>query len=292
RERVFRYFLDEYAAGRTPNPDVLCNSEIKFKAFLDYARRLGAARIATGHYARLHENNGQVRLLKARDTAKDQSYFLHAVDRDALAQSLFPLGDLHKSEVRERALRAGFANHAKRDSTGICFIGERKFREFLGKYLPARPGEMRTPDGEIIGQHQGLMYYTLGQRQGLGLGGRKHGTQAPWYVIGKDLAHNVLLVAQGEHPALLSHELLAHTPHWINHAPPAGAQVMAKTRYRQTDQACTVSMLEDGQFGLRFAQPQRAVTPGQCVVLYQGEACLGGGIIHATDATAAVRLAV
>lgn len=292
RERVFRYFLDEYAAGRTPNPDVLCNSEIKFKAFLNYALRLGAERIATGHYARLREENGQVRLLKARDTAKDQSYFLHAVSQDALARSLFPLGELQKGEVRERALRAGFANHAKKDSTGICFIGERKFREFLGKYLPAQPGEMHTPEGECVGQHQGLMYYTLGQRQGLGLGGRKHGTEAPWYVIGKDLARNVLLVAQGEHPALLSHDLLAQSPHWINGAPAPGAQLVAKTRYRQADQACTVLTLEDGQFALHFTQPQRAVTPGQYAVLYQGEECLGGGVIHATDASAAVRLTV
>ncbi len=292
RDRVFRYFLDEYAAGRTPNPDVLCNSEIKFKAFLNHALRLGAERIATGHYARLREDHGQMRLLKARDTGKDQSYFLHAVAGAALARSLFPLGDLQKGEVRERALHAGFANHAKKDSTGICFIGERKFREFLGKYLPAQPGEMHTPAGECVGEHQGLMYYTLGQRQGLGLGGRKDGTDAPWYVIGKDLARNVLLVAQGEHPALLSHELVAQTPHWIHAAPVPGTQLAAKTRYRQADQACTLLALQNGEFTLRFAQAQRAVTPGQYAVLYQGEECLGGGVIQTTDVAAAGRLAV
>lgn len=280
RDRVFKYFLDEYAAGRTPNPDVLCNSEIKFKAFLHYALRLGADAIATGHYARIARDGSGVRLLKGRDANKDQSYFLHAVARDALARTLFPVGELQKSAVRERAVRAGFANHAKKDSTGICFIGERKFREFLGKYLPARPGIMRTPEGEPVGEHQGLMYYTLGQRQGLGIGGRRDAGEEPWYVVGKNLAENALIVAQGQdHPLLYVGGLTATGLHWITAQPPAGVPLAAKTRYRQPDQRCKIVHFEDKRLIVAFDRPQRAVTPGQYVVFYEGEECLGGGII-------------
>ena len=292
RERVFSYFLDEYAAGRTPNPDVMCNSEIKFKAFLEYALRLGADRIATGHYARTETDSTGTRLLKARDIGKDQSYFLHAVPQAALAKALFPLGELQKHTVRELARTAGFANHAKKDSTGICFIGERRFAEFLGRYLPATPGEIRTPEGELLGTHQGLMYYTLGQRQGLGIGGRHGGDTAPWYVSGKDLKRNILTVVQGhEHPALLQDRLVATQLHWIaRSAPAAEFECGAKTRYRQADQTCRVRILDNGNCDVTFARPQRAITPGQYVVFYQDGECLGGGVIQeaGTDARPAV----
>lgn len=281
RERVFAYFLAEYRAGRTPNPDVLCNSEIKFKAFLDYALRLGADAIATGHYARLAHGPGGTRLLKGLDTAKDQSYFLHAVPQAALRRALFPLGGLRKREVRARALAAGLPNHAKKDSTGICFIGERRFRDFLRRYLPAQPGPMRTPEGDTVGEHIGLMYYTLGQRQGLGIGGRPGAAPLPWYVVDKDLERNTLIVAQGEHPLLYSDALLAGQLHWIGAAPRPGERLAAKTRYRQPDQACTVASLADDRLELHFEQPQRAVTPGQYVVLYRDQECLGGGVIEA-----------
>ncbi|HEX6550060.1 MAG TPA: tRNA 2-thiouridine(34) synthase MnmA [Gammaproteobacteria bacterium] len=286
RERVFSYFLDEYAAGRTPNPDVMCNSEIKFKAFLEYALRLGANRIATGHYARTETDSTGTRLLKARDSGKDQSYFLHAVPQAALAKTLFPLGELQKHAVRELARAAGFANHAKKDSTGICFIGERHFAEFLGRYLPARPGEIQTPEGELLGTHQGLMYYTLGQRQGLGIGGRHGGDTSPWYVSGKDLKRNILTVVQGhEHPALLQDRLVATQLHWIaGSAPAAEFECSAKTRYRQADQTCRVRTLANGNCEVTFARAQRAITPGQYVVFYQGDECLGGGVIQETGA--------
>lgn len=289
RERVFSYFLQEYAAGRTPNPDVLCNSEIKFKAFLDYALRLGADAIATGHYARTRLDANGTHLHKAADGGKDQSYFLHAVSQNALARTLFPLGAMQKSEVRALARTHGFDNHAKKDSTGICFIGERRFSEFLSRYLPATPGEIRSMDGELLGTHQGLMYYTLGQRQGLGIGGRQGADLAPWYVAGKDLQNNTLLVVQGhDHPALLQNGLTATRLHWIAGAPPAGEfACLAKTRYRQADQRCRVCIHDSGDCEVRFEQPQRAITPGQYVVFYRDDECLGGGIIQAETQAAA-----
>lgn len=283
QDRVFRYFLDEYRAGRTPNPDVLCNKEIKFRAFLDHALAQGADAIATGHYARLTTaDDGRKRLLKGRDPAKDQSYFLYALTQEQLARAVFPLGELHKSEVRRIALEAGFANHAKKDSTGICFIGERRFKEFLARYLPARPGEIRTVDGTTLGEHDGLMYYTLGQRKGLGLGGHEAGSGEPWYVVTKDLDENVLYVAQGhDHPLLFRRALTAEKLNWIGGEPPAGMPLScrAKTRYRQPDQACVITALDDERCHVEFERPQRAVTPGQAVVFYRGEECLGGGII-------------
>jgi tRNA-specific 2-thiouridylase len=277
RERVFRNFLAEYQAGRTPNPDVLCNSEIKFKAFLDHAIGMGAQWIATGHYAQVRRRDGRVELLKAADASKDQSYFLYRLTQQQLSRNLFPLGTMLKRDVRALARQIGLANHAKRDSTGICFIGERPFREFLMRYLPTAPGPMRTPDGREVGTHQGLMYYTIGQRQGLGIGGPGE----PWYVAGKDMAHNTLTVVQGhDHPALLSSALEAGQLTWIAGAPPGVPHACAaKTRYRQHDAACTLEALEDGVCEVRFERPQWAVTPGQSLVLYDGEVCLGGGII-------------
>jgi len=282
---VFEHFLAEYRAGRTPNPDVLCNREIKFKTFLDEARALGAEKIATGHYARIDVKDGRYRLLRAVDASKDQSYFLHALGQQQLAATLFPLGGIEKSRVREMARAAALPTHAKKDSTGICFIGERDFRGFLSQYIPANPGEMRTPDGELIGQHQGVMYYTLGQRHGLGIGGR-HGTGGEaWYVVGKDVAANVLYVAQGgENRWLYSRHLRSERPSWIDGAAPATRfRCTARTRYRQADQTCAVEVGDDG-LEVRFDEPQRAVTPGQSVVLYDGEVCLGGAVIAATDA--------
>ena len=280
-ENVFEYFLDEYRAGRTPNPDVLCNREIKFKTFLEHALELGADHIATGHYARVIHRDGYYRLLKARDENKDQSYFLHALGQHQLQHALFPLGELHKPEVRKIAAAQGFSNAAKKDSTGICFIGERKFKDFLGRFLPASPGEMRTPEGEPMGQHDGLMYYTLGQRQGLGIGGNQHGSGDPWYVVGKDLANNVLIVAQGhDHPLLFRDTLQAEQLHWIAERPRSlPFTCRAKTRYRQPDQACTITALDGEHCQVRFEQPQRAVTPGQSVVFYRDDECLGGGVI-------------
>ena len=282
---VFEHFLAEYRAGRTPNPDVLCNREIKFKTFLDEARALGAEKIATGHYARVDERDGHYRLLRAADTAKDQTYFLHALGQRQLQATLFPLGGIDKTQVRAMARAAALPTHAKKDSTGICFIGERDFRSFLARYIPARPGEMRTPDGLRVGEHQGTMYYTLGQRNGLGIGGRQGLGGEPWYVVGKDVAANVLYVAQGgENHWLQSTRLTAETPTWVAGAPPAAAfRCTARTRYRQPDQACEVCVA-DGGLEVRFAHAQRAVTPGQSVVFYDGEACLGGAVIAATDA--------
>jgi len=283
KERVFASFLAEYRAGRTPNPDVLCNAEIKFRAFLDHAMALGADKIATGHYARVEERNGRFALLKGLDPGKDQSYFLHRLTQAQLARTLFPVGHLHKSEVRRIAREAGLANHAKRDSTGICFIGERPFREFLSRYLPREPGPMVTPRGERVGEHEGLMYYTIGQRQGLGIGGRREGAGDPWYVAGKDLAANTLVVVQGhDHELLLRRDLSAADASWIAGMPPSGngAALGAKTRYRQADSACTLDVRDAGSFGLTFEAPQWAVTPGQSAVLYRGEECLGGGIIN------------
>lgn len=282
---VFEHFLAEYRAGRTPNPDVLCNREIKFKTFLDEARVLGADKIATGHYARVDCVDGRYRLLRAVDAAKDQSYFLHALGQRQLAATLFPLGGIEKPRVREMAREAALPTHAKKDSTGICFIGERDFRGFLSQYIPARPGEMRSPDGELIGQHQGVMYYTLGQRSGLGIGGRHGAGGEAWYVVGKDVASNVLYVAQGgENHWLYSRRLRSETPSWVDGAAPATRfRCTARTRYRQVDQACEVEVTGDG-LEVRFDTPQRAVTPGQSVVFYDGEVCLGGAVIAATDA--------
>ncbi len=281
-ERVFSYFLEEYRAGRTPNPDVLCNQEIKFKSFLAHALTLGADGIATGHYARVQERGGKFRLLKARDGNKDQSYFLYTLGQTQLAKTLFPVGELTKPEVRAIAARHGFTNAAKKDSTGICFIGERNFKNFLSRYLPAQPGEMRSVDGVLLGKHDGLMYYTLGQRQGLGIGGRRGMSEEPWYVVGKDTANNVLTVAQGhDHPRLFSRTLMASNLSWVwGCAPHAPFSCTAKTRYRQSDQSCTIGGINDGVCGVLFDKPQWAVTPGQSVVFYQGEECLGGGVIE------------
>lgn len=280
RERVFASFLAEYKSGRTPNPDVLCNAEIKFKAFLDHAMKLGAARIATGHYARVEERDGSFALLKGLDPSKDQSYFLHRLTQAQLGHTLFPVGHLLKSGVRRIAREAGLANHSKRDSTGICFIGERPFREFLSRYLPRDPGPMVTAAGEPISEHLGLMFYTIGQRQGLRIGGRRDSGTEPWYVAGKDPVSNTLTVVQGhDHPLLLRERLNAADASWVSGSAPAeGESLGAKTRYRQADSACAIHP-GSGGFDLDFATPQWAVTPGQSAVLYRGETCLGGGII-------------
>jgi tRNA-specific 2-thiouridylase len=282
---VFKHFLDEYRAGRTPNPDILCNREIKFKTFLDHAIELGGEIIATGHYARVEERQGQFHLLKGKDHKKDQSYFLYTLGQEQLSRTRFPLGELPKTEVRRIAEEAGFINHDKKDSTGICFIGERHFREFLSRYIPAQPGEMRTPEGEKIGQHAGLMYYTLGQRQGLGIGGRKDSTGEPWFVAGKDMDNQILYVVQGDHPWLWSQNLVAEDLSWVAGQPPEfPCRAAAKTRYRQPDQACTITQDENGNIHVEFDDKQRAVTPGQSVVFYKDDDCLGGGIIVSTDA--------
>ncbi|MDH5409370.1 MAG: tRNA 2-thiouridine(34) synthase MnmA [Gammaproteobacteria bacterium] len=282
-DRVFNYFLEEYKAGRTPNPDVLCNKEIKFSAFLDYALQQGAERIATGHYARIDERDGEYFLLRGKDTDKDQSYFLYMLSQDQLAHSLFPIGELEKPKVRELAEQNHLATFNKKDSTGICFIGERDFKNFLQQYLPAQPGEIKTPDGDVIGKHDGLMYYTLGQRQGLGIGGLKKYDNQPWYVADKDLENNILIVVQGhDHPLLLSRSLDAANLLWVSGKQPAlPLKCTAKTRYRQQDAACTIEKIENKQCNVVFDEPQWAVTPGQSVVFYDGEVCLGGGIIQA-----------
>ncbi|MEW5249829.1 tRNA 2-thiouridine(34) synthase MnmA [Microbulbifer discodermiae] len=281
-DHVFEYFLAEYRAGRTPNPDILCNREIKFKAFLEYAEVLGADAIATGHYARRRDSGGHTYLLKGLDSNKDQSYFLHAVGEAEFARSLFPLGELEKPEVRRLAEERGFVTHDKKDSTGICFIGERRFKDFLERYLPAQPGDMETPDGKVMGQHSGLMYHTIGQRQGLGIGGVKGTGDSPWYVVGKDLQRNVLLVAQGAHHPLLYATGLETAPaHWISGPAPAEEfRAQGKTRYRQPDQDCTVRVMPDKSLSVTFDRPQRAITPGQSLVLYRGKTCLGGAVIE------------
>lgn len=281
RQRVFDYFLTEYRAGRTPNPDVLCNREIKFGVCLEHVGRLGGERFATGHYARRTEGAVSVELHKAVDLDKDQSYFLHALELTQLEAALFPLGDTCKADVRAEARAAGLPIHDKPDSTGICFIGERPFREFLAQYLVETPGPIETPDGERIGSHRGLAFYTLGQRGGLEIGGRAGHDEAPWYVARKDLARNTLIVVQGhDHPLMLSTRLKTGPMHWLLPAPTGPFEAAAKVRYRQPDQACRVEPLADGGIELYFDQPQRAVTPGQFAVLYQGTRCLGGAVIE------------
>ena len=282
-DRVFNHFLEEYQAGRTPNPDIMCNKEIKFKAFLDHAKKLGADFIATGHYARRGDKKSTAQLLRGVDANKDQTYFLYTLGQDQLQSTLFPVGELQKQEVRKIANDARFHNHAKKDSTGICFIGERKFSDFLSNYLPARPGDIVTDSGDVIGQHNGLMFHTLGQRQGLGIGGRKESSNDPWYVVDKQLDDNQLIVAQGHnHPKLFKSRLQAIQLHWCSGAPPAGEfSCSAKVRYRQEDQACTVHLSDDeGSATVNFAMPVRAITPGQSVVFYHEDVCLGGGIIQ------------
>ncbi len=282
RDRVFQYFLDEYAAGRTPNPDVLCNREIKFGVFREYAHRLGGELLATGHYARTASIDGQPALLKGVDPNKDQSYFLHAVNAEALAETVFPLGELTKTDVRGIARDRDLDVYDKKDSTGICFIGERPFREFLSTYLPANPGPIVTPGGDEIGLHSGLMYYTLGQRQGLGIGGRQDADDTPWYVVAKDIARNALIVDQGDSPLLMSGALLAVDASWIGPAPKrleSELHCKAKIRYRQADQECYVNRIDGDRLEVKFKQPQRAVAPGQFVVFYDGERCLGGAVI-------------
>ena len=280
RERVFAQFLAEYRAGRTPNPDVLCNSEIKFKAFLEHARALGADRIATGHYARLRQE-GVVELLKAVDGTKDQTYFLHQLTRAQLASTLFPIGALTKREVRSLARENGIPTHAKKDSTGICFIGERPFRDFLARYLPREPGPIEDPDGRELGRHHGLAYYTLGQREGLRIGGVRGGRDTPWFVAAKDAARNALVVVQGrEHPWLHARAVEVDAMHWIGGGAPAPAtRLAAKTRYRMADAPCRLRPLNDGRWRAEFDAPQWAPTPGQYLVLYDGDVCLGGGAI-------------
>jgi tRNA-specific 2-thiouridylase len=282
RQRVFDYFLTEYRAGRTPNPDVLCNREIKFGVCLDYAQRLGAKRFATGHYARLEHTSEGPRLLKARDPDKDQSYFLHGVERAHFERVSFPLGELRKSEVRALAREAGLPVFDKPDSTGICFIGERPFREFLARYIPTSPGDIVTANGEFLGRHRGLAFYTLGQRGGLEIGGRAGKQEDAWYVAGKNLARNELVAVQGhDHPLLVSHALATGPCNWLVHPAQLEFASQIKVRYRQADQDCRVTV-RDGAALVHFAQPQRAVTPGQFAVLYDGECCLGGGVIEAT----------
>lgn len=284
-DKVFEHFLTEYRAGRTPNPDILCNKEIKFKAFLDYALTLGADFIATGHYVRRTQDNHHTFLRKGLDNNKDQSYFLHAVGEDKLARTLFPVGELEKPEVRALAETHDLITHDKKDSTGICFIGERKFSDFLKQYLPAQPGNIETEHGDIIGRHQGLMYHTIGQRQGLGIGGLKDYDESPWYVAGKDLTRNTLIVVQGKnHPLLFSSSLTCAQVHWINgESQDFPLHCHAKVRYRQQDQACEIYSLEPGRYRVDFDTPQRAITPGQSVVFYQDDICLGGGIIETTS---------
>ena len=282
-DRVFEYFLAEYKAGRTPNPDIMCNKEIKFKAFLDYALEQGADYIATGHYARLSKKKHIISLLKGIDENKDQTYFLHTLNQKQLANSLFPVGELKKSEVRRIAEREGFTTARKRDSTGICFIGERKFKEFLQRFLPAQPGDIITPEGEVIGKHSGVMYYTLGQRQGLGIGGLKDKSEDPWFVVDKNIASTQLIAAQGHnHPLLRNKQLEASQLHWIADTPPARQfTCKAKVRYRQSDQPCEVIITDNQQCRVIFETAQRAITPGQSVVFYDNDICLGGAIIDA-----------
>ncbi|QKY69545.1 tRNA 2-thiouridine(34) synthase MnmA [Lentibacillus sp. CBA3610] len=275
-DKVFTYFLDEYKAGRTPNPDVMCNKEIKFKAFLEHAMSLGADYLATGHYAQVRNNNGQYEMLRGVDDNKDQTYFLNQLTSDVLENVIFPLGHLNKHEVREIAQEHGLVTATKKDSTGVCFIGERNFKEFLSEYLPAQPGVMATLDGVEKGRHDGLMYYTIGQRQGLGIGG----SGEPWFVVGKNLKDNILYVGQGfDNDKLYSDGLIASDVNWINPTPGESFTCTAKFRYRQQDNEVTVTKMEDGNVHVEFHERQRAITPGQAVVFYDGDVCLGGGTI-------------
>jgi len=291
KDRVFAEFLREYRGGRTPNPDILCNAEIKFKAFLDHAMRLGAEKIATGHYARVREKEGAFELLKGLDPGKDQSYFLHRLNQAQLSKTLFPVGELHKSEVRRIAADIGLPNARKKDSTGICFIGERPFREFLNRYIAQAPGPVKDERGRVLGRHVGLSFYTLGQRQGLGIGGVKEkgaqrggGEHAPWFVARKDVKNNTLYVVQGhDHPWLLSHQVSVDDLSWVAGQPPSPATLAAKTRYRQTDAPCDLQFPAPQTLALHFPDAQWAVTPGQSAVLYQGDVCLGGGVIAAAQ---------
>ncbi len=296
KDRVFAEFVREYQAGRTPNPDILCNAEIKFKSFLDHAMRLGAEKIATGHYARVRLNaaTGRHELLKGLDASKDQSYFLHRLNQTQLSKTLFPVGELHKTEVRRMAEEIGLPNAKKKDSTGICFIGERPFREFLNRYISKEPGPIKDPSGRTIGRHVGLSFYTLGQRQGLGIGGIKSkgaqrggGEHTPWFVARKDMVNNILWVVQGhDHSWLLSPHLRADDASWCAGEPPPTGHYAAKTRYRQADAACTLNAHDATNFALNFSVDQWAVTPGQSAVLYDGDVCLGGGVISAASALA------
>ena len=279
---VFQYFIDEYAKGRTPNPDVLCNREVKFKAFLDFALELGANKIATGHFARIVESDGLFQLLKGVDGDKDQSYFLYLLGQDALSKSMFPLGEIDKKKVRKLAESSGLINHAKKDSTGVCFIGEQKFfKKFLKKYIPTQPGNIHTIDGNPCGEHDGLMFYTMGQRQGLGIGGGHGDKEAPWFVADKDLENNILIVAQGhDHPALFHQKLEADQIHWISGSPPQDLEnISAKIRYRQMDQSCEITTLSSDRCTVKFDKPQFGIAPGQSIVFYKGDDCLGGAII-------------
>ncbi len=282
-DRVFEYFIEEYAAGRTPNPDILCNKEVKFKAFLEHAISLGADYIATGHYARIsRDENNQCHLLKGLDDNKDQSYFLYTLQQHQLQKSLFPVGELDKPEVRRIAQEAGFITHDKKDSTGICFIGERKFKDFLQRFLPAQPGEIIDDQGNVIGKHDGLMYHTLGQRKGLGVGGGHGKGNDPWYAADKDLKNNRLVAVQGKNHPLLQHPILvANTLDWVSgNCPELNQSIKAKIRYRQAEQACKIIEHENGKIVVQFDEPQTAVAPGQSVVFYDGKDCLGGGIIE------------
>ena len=280
-DRVFQHFLDEYSAGRTPNPDVLCNKEIKFRAFLEHAQSLGAEKIATGHYARTSVSGNKTQLLRGLDNNKDQSYFLHALNQYQLSHAVFPIGEFDKTTIRELAKKNNLVTFDKKDSTGICFIGERRFTTFLEKFLPAKPGEIHTVDGDNIGTHNGLMYYTLGQRKGLGIGGLKESEETPWYVVEKDLINNILRVAQGHnHPSMFHHRLEASQINWIEEIEPDNNKLTAKIRYRQADQACTLTKIDDKKYNVRFNEAQRAITPGQSVVFYQNDVCLGGGVIE------------
>jgi len=283
-DRVFSQFLDEYRRGRTPNPDILCNSRVKFDAFLEHALMLGAEKIATGHYASLRRTGDGIKLCCARDESKDQTYFLHALNQRQLAHSLFPLGDLLKSEVRHIAMEQGLAVSDKKDSTGICFIGERRFRDFLSRYIPSSPGPVEDIQGTRVGEHRGLCFYTPGQRQGLGIGGRAGAAEAPWYVVGKDVGRNTLIVAQGHNNPRLFHQgLEGECPQWISHTPPRPVpfDCLARIRHRQPLQPCTIIRLDDESFEVAFRSPQRAVAPGQSIVFYFNRECLGGGVISA-----------
>ncbi len=284
-DHVFAEFLAEYQSGRTPNPDILCNREIKFKTFLDHADDLQADMMATGHYVRKAERDGQFQLLKGLDQNKDQSYFLYAINQYQLSRSLFPVGEIEKPQVRAMAEALGLDVYNKKDSTGICFIGEKRFQDFLSSYLQPNPGDICTPDGQVIGQHNGLMYYTIGQRQGLGIGGVKNALAEPWFVIAKQHHNNQLIVGQSNHEALLlGHRLTAQQVTWIGgDEPTLPLQCQAKIRYRQADQACQVQRLDDQLIEVSFAEPQRAITPGQSIVFYDGDVCLGGAIIEASD---------